>query len=150
MDVKPGVRGLWSSEQAEMKGNPYKSTESRFDEQKGQNMLDSIKCFIYIRTQMSQYQSLGELYKLRWSYIDECDGFIKLPPAVTKEGAKNNQTKEVPINYNVKAVLDSLKPKLSAVGNDHHDFVFTYRGQPIKRVNRSLKRRVKTPAYLTE
>ena len=44
-----------------MKGNPDKSTESRFDEQKGQDMLDSIKCFIHIRTQMSQYQSLWEV-----------------------------------------------------------------------------------------
>lgn len=31
----------------------------------------------------------GEVRTLRWSYIDWQKGFIKLPPEVTKEGAKN-------------------------------------------------------------
>jgi integrase len=69
---------------------------------------------------------------LRWSYIDWKAGFIKLPPEVTKEGAKTEETKWIPINHNVKAILDERRPSPGVVSEDHHDYVFTYQGKPIK------------------
>jgi integrase len=62
----------------------------------------------------------GELLALRSSWVDRAPGFIRLPAEITKEG----KTKSVPMNYHVKAVLDSIPWAL------HHDFVFTYRGEP--------------------
>jgi len=81
----------------------------------------------------------GEVRGLKWSYIDWQAGFIKLPPEVTKEGAKSGETKLIPINHNVKAVLDKLRPSPGIVSKDHHDFVFTYRGKPMKNSRRSFK-----------
>lgn len=81
----------------------------------------------------------GEIRGLKWSYIDWQAGFIKLPPEVTKEGAKTKETKRIPINSNVRAVLDKLRPAPGIVSEDHHDFVFTYRGKPMKNSRRSFK-----------
>lgn len=75
----------------------------------------------------------GELRILKWSYIDTDKGFIRLPAEVTKE----DRDKNIPINHHVKEVLDSLPRAL------HHDFVFTYRGEPIteaKGWNKSFQR----------
>ncbi len=47
---------------------------------------------------------LGEIKALRWSYIDKKAMMIRLPKKVTKEG----RDKDIPINHNVKAVLDSM------------------------------------------
>ena len=74
----------------------------------------------------------GEVRTLRWSYIDWQNGFIELPPEVTKEGAKSGETKRIPINHNVKAVLDKRRPSPGVVSEEHHDYVFTYQGKPIK------------------
>jgi len=82
----------------------------------------------------------GEVRGLKWSYIDWQKGFIKLPPEVTKEGAKSGETKLIPINHNVKAVLDKLRPSPGIVSKDHHNFVFTYRGKPMKNSRRPFKR----------
>ncbi len=65
----------------------------------------------------------GELLALRWVWIDRTKGFIRLPAEVTKEG----KTKAIPIKYHVRAALESLPRAL------HHDFVFTYRGEPRER-----------------
>lgn len=81
----------------------------------------------------------GEVRGLKWSYIDWQKGFIKLPPEVTKEGAKSGETKLIPINHNVKAILDKLRPIPGIVSKGHHDFVFTYRGKPMKNSRRSFK-----------
>jgi len=69
----------------------------------------------------------GEVRTLQWSYIDWQSMFIRLPGEVTKE----KSIKNIPINHRVKAVLERLKPPLKVVGQGHHDFVFTYRGNPI-------------------
>jgi len=82
----------------------------------------------------------GEIRGLKWSYIDWQAGFIKLPPEVTKEGAKSGETKLIPINHNVKAILEKLRPKLGIISKGHHDFVFTYRGKPMKNSRRPFKR----------
>jgi integrase len=74
----------------------------------------------------------GEVRALRWSYIDWQAGFIELPPEVTKEGAKTEEIKRIPLNHNVKAVLDKRRPSPGVVSEDHHDYVFTYQGKPIK------------------
>ena len=63
----------------------------------------------------------GELLGLRWSYIDREKGVIRLPADVTKE----SRAKVVPMNYHVKEVLAGLTRTI------HHDFVFTYKGEPI-------------------
>jgi integrase len=70
----------------------------------------------------------GEIRLLRWSYIDRQGMFIRLPKEVTKE--KNS--KNIPINHHVKAVFDNLLERPKLVTRDHHDFVFTYKGKPIK------------------
>ncbi len=80
----------------------------------------------------------GEVRGLKWSYIDWQKGFIKLPPEITKEGAKTGKTKLIPVNHNAKAVLDRLRPSPGIVKKDHHDFVFTYREKPIKNSRRSF------------
>jgi len=81
----------------------------------------------------------GEVRTLRWSYMDWQNGFIELPPEVTKEGAKNEETKLIPINRNVKAILDKLRPSPGLVSENHHDYVFTYQGKPIKGAQGSRK-----------
>ena len=63
----------------------------------------------------------GELRDLKWSYIDRKKMMIRLPEESTKE----RKAKNIPINHHVKYVLDSVPRALM------HDFVFTYRGEPI-------------------
>ncbi len=63
----------------------------------------------------------GELLGLRWSNIDKDAGFVRLGKDETKEGKK----KSIPINANVKKVLDEIPRAL------RHDYVFTFRGKPI-------------------
>ena len=53
----------------------------------------------------------GELRRLRWEYVDRKAGFIRLPADATKERHK----KAIPINHNVKAVLNGQMRHL------HHD-----------------------------
>jgi len=64
---------------------------------------------------------IGELRLLKWSYVDKSKRLIKLPAKVTKEG----RPKKIPINHHVQKTLDSLPRAL------RHDYVFTYKGQPI-------------------
>jgi integrase len=64
----------------------------------------------------------GELRGLRWSHIDREKGVIRLPADVTKEG----KAKTIPMNHHVKEVLKGLPRTI------HHDFVFTYKNEPIK------------------
>jgi len=64
----------------------------------------------------------GEVKGLKWSYIDRKEMFIRLPTDFTKEKAP----KDIPINHHVIAVLDST-PR-----NINHEFVFTYKGNPVK------------------
>ena len=63
----------------------------------------------------------GELMNLRWTHIDREKGFIRLPQDMTKEA----KPKSIPMNHHVKAVLSGLHRCV------HHDFVFTYHGNPI-------------------
>jgi integrase len=63
----------------------------------------------------------GELVGLRWSHINREKGVIRLPADVTKEG----RAKVIPMNHHVKAVLAGLTRTI------HHDFVFTYKGNPM-------------------
>ena len=84
----------------------------------------------------------GELRKLEWKFIDRKSGIIKLPAEITKEGKE----KKIPINHHVKALLDDLKPGLGIVTEDHHDYIFTFGGRPLKGpggVRGSLKRTCK-------
>ena len=65
---------------------------------------------------------LGELRQLRWSYIDRDKRFIRLPAEILKE----RKPKNIPVNHHARDVLASLPRAL------HHDFVFTYNGNPIR------------------
>ncbi|MBW2602912.1 MAG: site-specific integrase [Deltaproteobacteria bacterium] len=76
---------------------------------------------------------VGELRLLKWSYIDKVNQYIRLPVEITKEGRPKN----IPINYHVKKALDSLSRAIL------HDYVFTYKGQPITTAG-GLKRSFKT------
>lgn len=76
---------------------------------------------------------VGELRLLRWSHVDKEKGYIRLPAELTKE----RKTKIVPMNHYVLEVMDMLSPC------EHHDFVFTYKGEPIKERG-GLKRSFKT------
>ena len=64
----------------------------------------------------------GELRLLRWAHIDKEGGFLRLPADITKE----RKAKIIPMNHHVKDVLAGLPRAL------HHDFVFTFRGEPIR------------------
>lgn len=75
----------------------------------------------------------GEIRQLRWSHIDRNAMFIRLPKEIPKEKRKKN----IPINHNVKKVLDSIPRHLK------HNFVFTYRGEPIKQKD-GIKKSFKT------
>jgi integrase len=75
----------------------------------------------------------GELRKLRWSYIDWEKGFIRLPAEIPKE----RKAKNIPMNHHVRETLKSLPRAL------HHDYVFTYKGEPI-RDRGGLKRSFRT------
>ncbi|MBW1748873.1 MAG: tyrosine-type recombinase/integrase, partial [Deltaproteobacteria bacterium] len=76
---------------------------------------------------------VGELRLLKWTYVDRVNNYIRLPEEVTKEGRPKN----IPINHNVKKALDSLPRAIL------HDYVFTYKGQPITSPG-GLKRSFKT------
>jgi integrase len=75
----------------------------------------------------------GELRQLRWSHVDRENMFIRLPKEITKEGKEKN----IPINHHVRATLDNIPRAIN------HDFVFTYKGQPIKHKD-SLKKSFKS------
>jgi integrase len=76
---------------------------------------------------------LGELRLLKWSYVDKVNKYLRLPLEVTKEGRPKN----IPINHHVRKTLDSLPRSIL------HDFIFTYKGQPITNAG-GLKRSFKT------
>jgi len=65
---------------------------------------------------------LGEIKALRWSYIDKKAMMIRLPKKVTKEG----RDKDIPINHNVKGILDSIPQTLTP-----NDYVINYMGKPM-------------------
>jgi len=75
-----------------------------------------------ITTAFNTGMRAGELRALRWSHIDRGHGVIRLPADVTKE----SRAKVIPINCHVKRVL-AENPRRAI----HHDFVFTYKGNPI-------------------
>jgi len=63
----------------------------------------------------------GEILGLQWEHIDLRGGFIRLTGNETKE----KQQKRIPINTNVKTVLESI-PQSSK-----HDHIISYHGKPI-------------------
>ncbi len=84
----------------------------------------------------------GEVRTLKWSYIDWQKGFIELPPESTKEGAKTEEPKRIPMNANVKQVLNKRRPALDLVTEENNEsklYVFNYLGNPIKGVQGSRK-----------
>ena len=82
---------------------------------------------------------IGELRLLKWLYIDKVNNYIRLPEEVTKE----RRPKNIPINHHVKKALASLPRAIQ------HDFVFTYKGQPITSPG-GLKRSFKTACKETD
>ena len=76
---------------------------------------------------------IGELRLLKWLYLDKVNNYIRLPEEVTKE----RRLKNIPINHHVKKALDSLPRAIL------HDYVFTYKGQPVTSAG-GLKRSFKT------
>ena len=64
---------------------------------------------------------------LKWSYIED-KKYIRLPAEIPKEG----KPKLIPINHHVRDLLKDVQQGLKLVTDDHHEFVFTYRGNPIR------------------
>ena len=83
-----------------------------------------------IQTLMATGMRPGEVLNLRWDRIDLKDRFIRLKAEDTKTG----QARSIPIS---KALVDVLKALLR---NLHDDHVFLYFGEPIKRLQKSVKR----------
>jgi integrase len=65
----------------------------------------------------------GELLNLEWSHIDRKNSMIRLPAELTKE----KKPKNIPLNHHVKTMLERL-PRAT-----HHNYVFTFKGNPINR-----------------
>jgi integrase len=63
----------------------------------------------------------GELKGLKWSHVDREKWFLRLPAELTKE----RKPRDVPVNEHVKETLVNLPRAM------HHDFVFTFGGNPI-------------------
>jgi integrase len=80
---------------------------------------DHLKAFLIVG--FNTGMRTGELRGLRWSHIDREKGLIRLPADLTKE----SKAKVIPINHRVKKVLAELPRAI------HHDFVFTYKNEPI-------------------
>ena len=72
---------------------------------------------------------LGEILNLKWSNIDRKEGFIRLTEGDTKE----KKEKIIPINSNVGNVFDRIIPHV------HHDYVFTYRHNPLQKFTTTFK-----------
>ena len=90
-----------------------------------------LKAFIIVG--INTGMRVSEIRLLKWLYIDRVNKFIRLPADTTKE----QRPKNIPINHHVKKVLDSMPRAIM------HDFVFTYKGQPVKSAG-GLKRSFKT------
>lgn len=80
---------------------------------------DHLKAFLTVA--FNTGMRTGEIRALRWSHIDREKWVIRLPEGLTKE----HKAKVIPINHHVKKVLVALPRTL------HHDFVLTYRNEPI-------------------
>lgn len=50
---------------------------------------------------------------------------------------KNRYEALIPINRKAQAVLDSVRPLVAKAGEEHPEFVFTYKGKPVQRINNS-------------
>lgn len=61
----------------------------------------------------------GEIMNLRWSYMDEAQGLIRLPASITKAGKE----REVPINAQVRELLAEMR----ALPLGEGDYLFHYR-----------------------
>jgi integrase len=64
----------------------------------------------------------GELRSLCWSHVDRDKGFTRLPAETTKE----RKAKNIPMNDHVRELFGGLPRAI------HHDFVFTFQGEPIR------------------
>lgn len=71
----------------------------------------------------------GEILNLRWSYIDEQKGVIRLPASITKAGKE----RDVPIN----APLRELLAEMKAIPLGEGDYLFHYRKGFILTINGS-------------
>jgi integrase len=67
----------------------------------------------------------SEILRLQWSRVKRKDGFLRLKAQDTKEG----KPKRIPINHNVARILDNT------VRHVHHDYVFTYRNEPVSKLS---------------
>lgn len=74
---------------------------------------------------------VGEIVGLKWKHIDDKAGFIRL----TADDTKESSAKDIPINKHIAEILQNV----GKVRHIQHDHVFTYGGQPIKRIVKSFK-----------
>jgi integrase len=82
-------------------------------------------------TALNTGMRVGEILKLSWDNIDLKEKFIYLGAEDTKE----SKSKDIPINHHVEKELD----KLGKIRSITHNYVFTYKNQPIKRIIKSFK-----------
>lgn len=73
----------------------------------------------------------AEILGLRWSHIDRDKWMIRLPAELTKE----RKPKSIPINSNVRRVLEAQR---FATRSCDHDFVFVYEGKPMRYISKAV------------
>lgn len=74
----------------------------------------------------------SELTQLKWSEEIRKQGIFVL----AGERTKNGEDRIVPLNSAAKAIIEAQRGK-------HEEYVFTYKGQPVKRINGSAWRKAR-------
>ena len=77
----------------------------------------------------------GEIFGMTWDRVNMKDGYFSLRPGDTKTG----EGRRVYFNGEVRDVLE----RLGKVRSISHNFVFTYRGKPLKSIKVCLARALK-------
>lgn len=81
----------------------------------------------------------SELTQLKWSEEDQNLGIFILPGHRTKNG----EDRIVPINSTAKAIIEAQRGK-------HNEFVFTFKGMPVQRINGHAWCKARTRANLSQ
>lgn len=80
-----------------------------------------------------------ELTRLRWDEENQGLGIFVLPG----ERIKNGEDRIVPLNSVAKAIIDAQRGK-------HDEYVFTFKGEPVLRINGHAWRKARTRANLSQ
>ncbi len=85
----------------------------------------------------------AEVCNLRWEWEVEVPALNTSVFIIPKEKVKNRQDRLVVLNRVAKAIIDEMRGK-------HPEYVFTYKGKPIRRIYNSAWKRARIKAGLPE